>query len=165
MRETAKSIAAIVTSRAAPAEFVLPSVSNGLPPPLLPLELECEAAFVGVAVGDEEVSSAIVEDGADVVLVRLVAVSVLLVAVVVKTSLLVLDACRVDVVPTPEDDVDGFADVAGLVGVLSLPKTAFALVQSPRGPALFRNAAITFVPRMSSSPQALFTSAARAWSA
>lgn len=152
---------ATVFSMAVAAECMLPSVSNGLPPPLLPFELECEAACVGVAVGDDDGSVAIDDDGVDVALSRLVAVLVLLAAVLVVTSLLVLEACREDVGVALEDG-DGFDDEAGLVVVLPLPKTAFALVQSPCGPALLRKAAITFSPLMSSFPQALFTSATNA---
>lgn len=163
--KVASSIVAIVCSRVVPAEFMLPSVSKGLPPPLLPFEFDCALVCVEVAVEavDEDVV-AVVEDAADVVLARLVALSVLLEAVLVRTSLLVLDVCFEDVGAALEED-DGFSDEAGLVVVLPLPKTASAFVHNPCGPALFRNATITFCPLMSSFPQALFTSATSACSA
>lgn len=157
-------------------EFMLPSLSNGLPPPLLSFIFVCESPLEGVEVevadGTLEVSTRIpLLDPPSVVEVdedRLVAVAVPLRTADEE------DAGADEVVSVDEGVVEvelaslldeGFVVVASLVVVGALlselaeppPSTASALEHNPLGPPPERKVVMMLLPSIPLFPQALFT--------
>lgn len=164
------------------SEFILPSLSNGLPPPLLSFIFVCEFPVeeevgVAVAVGTVDVSTRMPlldpPSDADVDDAKLVAV-----AVPLRTA---------DEVVDDDEDVESLDDVedadeeleelllAALVVAAALlvaallselpPKTASAFEQRPAGPPPDRNVDMIFPLSMPLFPQAFFTLEVKAFNA